>query len=693
MTVSPVKCNRPLALSFATVLLALAVPVSVSLSIPFAAAQDAGKDFVPGIKPVPLSPPQKLAPPTASAPAPAPLLSAPSVAPAPTLVVPDPAKDPAAIGKGAPLLALPKAPTGSSPGRGSGVQVDSLQTIDPDTAGTLTAEHGGFGVDMWLGTDRAIVERLLPKLPVNASSVTMRGLMRRMLLSVARIPEGKTKTASLVAVRARLLAAMGDPVAVNTLLNATPGRAENPELVRIETETRFLANDNARACALAGGEIRGQNNPFWQKVFLFCQALAGEHDKAALGVSIMRETGEQDEVFFSLIESLAAGTPPEIKSLTEPTPLTLAMARVAKAKLPQDVISTNRPGVFRTIAISPNAPVEIRLEAAERAEAAGALPVDSLRQLYSIVSFSGEDLANPLSRAESKGGPMTRALLYHTSLTQTVPTAQAEVVARAMALGREEGRYSSVVRVFLPVLKSIPPSAELLWFAPEAVRGLLLVGETVSAESWFALMRASALFNKEAAQAITQLMPVVRLMGSSEADEWHTGKLSSWWATIKDRKGAGQDAALLYSLFDALGEPVPADAWSKLATGGERRMVSMPEAALWYRLMEATDAVSAKPEKTKTASANGVPFEVSPESGDVVPPSTTVPASAPAASALKPKSRLAETVLLALLALGDDGPAGADSLVLRQVLISLRAAGFEKEARSMSVEAVLAAGL
>jgi len=119
----------------------------------------------------------------------------------------------------------------------------------------------------------------------------------------------------------------------------------------------------------------------------------------------------------------------------------------------------------------------------------------------------------------------------------------------------------------------------------------------------------------------------------------------------------------------------------------------MPEAALWYRLMEATDAVSAKPEKTKTASANGFPFEVSPESGDVVPPSTTVPASAPAASALKPKSRLAETVLLALLALGDDGPAGADSLVLRQVLISLRAAGFEKEARSMSVEAALAAGL
>ncbi len=580
------------------------------------------------------------------------------------------------------------------PGKGGGVQIDNLQTIDPDTAGTLTFEKGGFGADMWLGTDRSIVEGLLPRLPVNASSTSMRDLMRRMLLSIARVPEGKIKNASLVAIRVRLLAAMGDPVAVNSLLNATPGRASNSELVRIETETRFLANDNARACALAGGNIRDQSNPFWQKVFLFCQALAGEHDKAALGISIMRETGVQDDVFFSLIESLSSGTPPTLEKLADPTPLFLAMARVAKAKLPVDVITTNRPGVLRTIAISPNAPVEIRLEAAERAESAGALPVDSLRQLYSIVSFSSDDLANPLSRAEIQGGPMTRALLYHTSLTQTVPTAQAEVVARALALAREEGRYASVVRVFLPVLKSIPPSAELLWFAPEAVRGLLLVGEPVSAEAWFALMRASALFNKEAAQAITQLMPVVRLMGSSEATEWNTTKLSAWWETVKDQKGAGQDAALLYSLFDALGEPIPADAWDKLVVGGERRDVSMPNFALWLRLVEATEALRKSTLKPKLASSKAALSETTSierkatasVSSDVSPSPTTPPAP-------MTRIRVAETVMLALLALGEAGPAGADPLLLRQVLVGLRAAGFEGEARSMAVEAALAAGL
>ena len=321
----------------------------------------------------------------------------------------------------------------------------------------------------------------------------------------------------------------------------------------------------------------------------------------------------------------------------------------------------------------------MRLEAAERAEAAGAIPVDSLRQLYSSVSFSGEELANPLSRAETEGGPMTRALLYHSSLTQTVPTAQAEVMAKALSSGRDEGRYASVVRVFLPVLKSIPPSAELLWFAPEAVRGLLLVGDTLAAEAWFALIRASALFNKEASQAIVQLMPVVRLMGSSEAAEWNTTQLSTWWESVKDRKDAVADASLLYSLFDALGEPVPSESWDKLISGKDQKMVSVPNPSLWFRLIEATEAARKGAPETKTAMA----FETS----------SDATSDRPMAPPPKIQSRVAETILLSLLALGENGPTGASPFLLRQVILSIRAAGFDKEARAMAVEAALAAGL
>ena len=182
-------------------------------------------------------------------------------------------------------------------------------------------------------------------------------------------------------------------------------------------------------------------------MFIFCQALAGENSKAQLGVSLLRELGEKDRVFFSIVDALANGVVVKIESMPKPTPLHLAMARVAKARLPADVVSSNKPVVLRTIAVSPNASVKIRLEAAERAEVAGALLTDSLRQLYTSIVFTEDELANPLSKAEAESGPLSRALLYRTALVQTVPLAKAEAVAKAIALARQGGRYLSAIRV------------------------------------------------------------------------------------------------------------------------------------------------------------------------------------------------------------------------------------------------------
>ena len=137
MTASPVKQYRQgmAALKAATIMLLALLMGAVSGSNGQAQQN----------QPVFLSPPQKLAPSTA---------------------VP-PASGSEGDGSSAdtvqPVAATP-------PPGGTGVQIDSLQTIDSDTAGTLTAEQGGFGADMWKGTERAIVERLLPQLPVSTSS-------------------------------------------------------------------------------------------------------------------------------------------------------------------------------------------------------------------------------------------------------------------------------------------------------------------------------------------------------------------------------------------------------------------------------------------------------------------------------------------------------------------------------------------
>lgn len=558
---------------------------------------------------------------------------------------PPPAEEP--LGPALRTGALPTA----QPSDKTRIVVDALGTIDPDSAGTLSEEEGGLGVDMWGDTSRNLVETLLPQLPSNTTSPAMRNLMRKLLLTTATAPgigttTSGTRAGGLVAIRIELLAAMGDTAGASELLEATPGRDEDERLVQIEADLRFLANDNARACGLASSQIGVTDNSFWHQAFIFCQALAGEHAKAALGLSLLRETGTEDAVFSTLVDALARTGVVVIDSMPEPRPLHLAMARVANAQLPADVIASNNLGILRAIATSPNASVELRLEAAERAGAAGAMPDDALRQLYSSVPFTDDELANPLSRTEAESGPLSRALLYRTAMVRNVPTAQAEAVTRALELAREGGRYASTVRAFLPILEHIPPSAEMMWFAPEMIRALLVSGEHEAARSWFAILRAGSMFNQETADSLAALMPLTRIAGSEGAENWSIEDLAAWWELERDRDDASTRAALLFTLLESLGDQVPRGLWEALLEGPQRTMVAMPRTAIWNQLAMAA------------------------ESG-----------------------RTGETVLLALLALGEGGPAVAEPVVLRRVLTSLGGIGLEESARAMAVEAAVAAGL
>jgi hypothetical protein len=559
----------------------------------------------------------------------------------PTFLKPLPRQQPEAGVETAP----PPASTSPSSSE-SLIQVDTLYSVDPDSAGTLSETDGGFGAGMWEGTRRNVVESLLPRLPVNTASPAMRDLMRRLLLSNAASPRGDSRMGGLIALRAQLLAAMGDLDDVKGLIAVVPQRGGNEGLARVEANAHFLANDFARACALAVEQIADHDSPFWQKAFNFCQALDGDHDKAALGAAMLQELGEDDPVFFALMDAFTGSRLPILESLPEPTPLHLAMARAAKVALPLDVIASSRPAVLGTIAVSPYIAIDLRLDTAERAHAAKALHVDRLRELYTSIPFSAEELANPLSAAEARTGPFSRALLFRAAVAEAVPTARAEVLLRALELARDGGLYASTVRAFMPVLENIPPSTEQVWFAPEAVRAFLVIGEYERARSWFALLRTSAMFAPESADALAAVLPLARLAGSPEAESWNPNDLATWWERNRESDRIRDRAEMLFSLFDGLGEPIPDGLWEMLLDGPERATVAMPRAALWFRLQTAAAA-----------------------------------------------SRTGETVLLSLLALGEGGPTQADPVVMRQVLIGLRGVGLEKDARLLAVEAAVAAGL
>ncbi|MDA0238873.1 MAG: hypothetical protein O3A84_02455 [Proteobacteria bacterium] len=532
-------------------------------------------------------------------------------------------------------------------------EVDTLGSINPDSVGALSEENGGFAASMWQGTRRELVEGLLPRLPVSTSSRAMRQLMRRLLLSTAAAPLGEKKQ-SLISLRIDRLAAMGDVAGVNALLRASPSRSVDPVLLRSETEMLFLANDNGRACPLVASRIRDKTTTFWQKAFVFCQALAGEHEKAALGASLLEERDANDPVFFGLIDKLSNGGSFRIETLKNPSPLHFAMVRAAKAQLPGDIIASDNPTALRTIATSPNALPDLRLDAAERAEAMGALSTDVVRQLYGGITLTDSNGVGSTAGSASGERSLARALLYRKALVETVPAAIAEILDQVLKSARQDGRYGLAARIYEKMLVGLQPSQDLVWFAPEAVRALLAGGTPDAATNWFAILRASAGFNKESAEILDGILPLARLTGAEEAADWTPEEIDKWFAVqLKSKEGAPADrdgafarAALLYNLLEALGDAVPDRHWAPLLEGPPQVAAVIPRPALWRGL--------------GVAANNG---------------------------------RVGETVLLSLLNLGQAGPNQANPTVIRRVITALRAIGLEADARALAVEAAIAAGI
>ncbi len=569
------------------------------------------------------------------------------VGPPPKAVPPTPPQPPAE-----PPRAPTPTPTPASltpEGDQGGIQIERLQSLDPSSVGVLDEDQGGLGIDMWAGTRRALVERLLPRLPAGTRSRAMRRLMRALLLSSAKVPDGEPTVPSLLGLRVERLAAAGDMEAVRKLINLAPNNLDDARLARAEVAGRLLAGDNSGACDRTQVMVRVDEDPYWLKAMAFCKALNGEHAAAQVGMSLLREQGSDDDrVFFTLIEALAGDERAVIDSLIAPTALHLAMLRAARRSIPADAVEGANAAILRVIATSPNADLQVRLTAAERAEAAGTLSARALAQIYASIAFSPEEMSNALSLAESDHGPGSRALLYQVAAIETVPTARAEALKKTWALASESGGFGTAARVGVDALLALEPSAELLWLAPDAGRALLAAGKFEAAAAWFqvALRRASQA-DPEAGFAALSLWPLMVIVNPDLATRWTPEVLARWVASQRELPEAlrQQRLSVMFSLLDGLDLMPDPVQWEALLEGPLTETTYMPSPALWRGLENAAAA-----------------------------------------------GRVGETVLLALLALGDLGPGRADPLALRAVVAALSTVGLDDHARAIALEAALARG-
>lgn len=415
----------------------------------------------------------------------------------------------------------------------SGVEVQELKALDPQMAGPLDASNGGMPADLWAGTPRAQVERLLAEMPAPLPSAALRAVARKVLLTAADAPEGEPGPRNLAGLRLEKLAQLGEPKDADALAQTAPPALEDEQGALAWMALELLAGGET-ACAQANVLLARFKHPAWQKYQVACQVQAGQVDAATLGIDLLREQGDKDDTFFRLAEAAAAGQKAPIRGVTEPTPPQLALAIASGRALPADVkvlSPAHALGLVRSAS-----PMAVRLAAAEQAALWGAIDKDGLLRLYEQVEAAD---AKALLAPGRKGNPLYRAQLVRALRAEPSAAAKAgllKAAVQASGPGLLSGPYGALLAAEVGVMQPTPGFAVV---APHIARLLLLQGEADRSRPWVALSRDDFRAGKDAG-AYARLWPLAAAQGLVREGEVDMGP---WVRDLGKDPAAARDLA------------------------------------------------------------------------------------------------------------------------------------------------------
>lgn len=569
------------------------------------------------------------------------------------------------------------------------IEVGQLPELSIDRIGLTDTVTEMLPDSMWANSDPEFVKSALARLPRKLDSIALRTLALRLLLPPALTPmvpnagalppSSETADAEVPAAappedpwlfhaRVDALARLGDWTDAVRLINLLPSDKINGALKKTEVDGMIVDGKIDAACTEAQAQLNASPDLHWQKVQVLCQFHTKQDAAAQLGLSLLQEQGIDDPAFFWAAELLQGSRPLTPNGVQKLEPVVLGLLRLAQRAVPDTVLRDGDPTALRFAALmessSAGTPDEkltesekadrarllqgARVVLAERALALGSLAPDDVAKLYLAVDFS-TDVKPPQLTQVAADDPRGRAFMFQLAQAQTVPTARAEVMARAIDLARADRgakgpSLAVVAQVYSPFITELAPTPDLIWFSGHAVRALTATGAAEAARPWIDLVGQMARTNIEAAEILDSLWPLLHLGGGTTAAS--SQDLRAWQAT-QAATGALAQREVLLNLLEAVGDPVTASDWLPVLVGGAKPIDDPhPAVGVWNGLAEAARS-----------------------------------------------ARSGDTVTLALIAAGDRGLGQVSPLTLARIIQSLMVAGRALDARALAVEAALAAGL
>jgi len=525
-----------------------------------------------------------------------------------------------------------------------GVEIETLESVDADSVGTLGDLEGGLGAAMWGGSDRALVVRLLTLLPRTMPSPAQRDLTRRLLLTRAEAPPRTAPGPAMLPLRVNALYAMGDYDSAMTLMGAAPPGNPDEQLLRIRAEILFHRHDVKGACALVQGDAQDFKDAYWQQAQAYCLAVNGKAAQAVLLSDILAERAQSvDPAFFVGMDALSGAQPEALEGFKFFNALLASLLRTGKVPLSENPPPQPAAGDLAALALSPNAPVSLRMASGEIAALNGALKPSGLADIYRVEKFEAAALSEAVSGSDMEWGARARAMLIQAAMAQSVPAARAEALQRAIELARIQGDLALTAQAVSYPLRGIRPAPELAWFAPSAARGLAASGAFAPANDWIRLNQ------RQTQTGETESLWHLAVLSGVLPQEAVTEEALRKWQEARQAAnpdGFAVQARVFYALLHALGIPVPGALWSDVVDADRTAAGLLPPGAIRALLSDATAA-----------------------------------------------GRVGETVALSLIMLGEEGASRVNFAAAEQVIAALSGIGQKDAARQIALEAAVAAGL
>ena len=524
------------------------------------------------------------------------------------------------------------------------VAVQNLQELDRDSIGLLDDNQGGLGADMWSGISRSFVTRLLVLLPSRINSPIMRNLMRRLLLTEAVAPKKVRSQPALLPLRIGALFETGDLKSALALISLTSNRTSEEGLARIGIDGRLFGNDTAGACQLVQVQSDQFKGVYWQKAAAFCLAMSGKMAQANLISDLLAEnTNSLNPAFFSAMDKLSGAASPKISSLKAPSALMLSLMRSAGLILPKDVVEDASPSALRSISLSPNAPIEVRLAAGELARVLGVIGSKRLGEIYNATDSDSTLITNPIQYLSENWGPKGRAFLAQIVEKQEDTVERAKIIDEALKLAQKKGEWKITALAMVPYVETMEPSADLAWFAGTAARIFIATGNYKSARNW---LESSKDQEMKLSNRI-DLYPLITLITKSDVTRVQVVELRNWWKTQNVLGDGGlAKARTFFSLLNSMGVAIPSDLWAEVLDDGQPMQKIGPKATIRNALSQVAEDGSR-----------------------------------------------GATVAMTLIALGERGILDQNLFAVEMSIKALRRIGLKQEARAIALETAIGAGL